>query len=695
MVHSASVRLLFLIAASSILLCRLVLSSFSPTGNSDRKKVYAGPSPMERIRGDEVPKIEDYTAKPLFRRTNDIVGTLAYAHVLVEIDLQKIQESLTTTCKCRYPLNSTPKAVAAQLRLHFLNDICDEHENFLDDQITFITDFIHATQPAFNDSNPESRPKRAAGLILVGAAIMISSINSFYNTYQIAQIQESLKSLNPTILAVKDLARSVDTLNVDVLVLKQALINHFNGTNKFFKRIEGLFHAEACATAIFASAHRLNKIQAGLNSLAQGFITPNLIRPKTVRKTLIALSAQLLRDDYKLTIDSATQFFQLPTSYSLNDKNVLIIYVHVPLKLSGTTLELYEYLPLPIHLFQNNSYYYQIVPDAQYIASHSARRDLRELTASQIARCRMTAGLYYCEHQNILYDYSHGSCITALYKNQIEKIRDTCKFKVTNLPLVVQLDNFHFIIFSPTSIQITFNCRGGKNSITKSIQIHGLKAVYLPAGCSANCDHFYFAAQTNINISLPSDVALPAFNLSSILLLNDDEIINDKISEALIHMTEPIRISDAIRYLQEVNVSGWWIPTAWTNTLLSIISAILFALGAYFELRRPALRAVDNIIKAAISDTVTHFRNQFPSPPIPQYQAFPAQTPTMTGASETFLQTPMTSYPRPGSIFVMPSDQLYRAPRQEMEMMNIPPSAPLLSKQNSDASTKTMTTNVD
>ena len=57
-----------------------------------------------------------------------------------------------------------------------------------------------------------------------------------------------------------------------------------------------------------------------------------------------------------------TQFFQLPTSFSLTTDNKLMIYIHVPLRLSSTTLTLYEYLSLPIHLFQNNSYYYQILP---------------------------------------------------------------------------------------------------------------------------------------------------------------------------------------------------------------------------------------------------------------------------------------------------------------------------------------------
>jgi len=127
----------------------------------------------------------------------------------------------------------------------------------------------------------------------------------------------------------------------------------------------------------------------------------------------------------------ASDLFQIEVShlYTLaTDKFTLIL--HIPMVTNSNLLDLYKFLPLPIHFnFASNI---SIMPDVGQtnLLAIGHSQSFQAISSTDLHACLHLGDTFFCKGRKVMETSSKRSCLGALYMANSNSIQNNCRFKI-------------------------------------------------------------------------------------------------------------------------------------------------------------------------------------------------------------------------------------------------------------------------
>jgi hypothetical protein len=263
-----------------------------------------------------------------------------------------------------------------------------------------------------------TRDKRFLDLIALGMSAASLTLSTF-NSAKISKLETQIASSNKRIDHLVDITslhekhfKAVDQ-KLDDVADKVALMLKVNKVH--FAKMTDIME-QKFGTA-FAISERLIHT-AYNNKLSPGALHHEALLEIVKYVNEIAENRELLS-----FIHQPSDLFLVETSYVYKpDEKIFILVMHVPLVAPQNLMQLYEFIPLPVHFnFSGNVSVTPEVSNNNMIAvGHSQSYQI--ISSSDLQTCNKMGDTYFCKGRNVLLTDLTKMCLGALYLTNAKDI---------------------------------------------------------------------------------------------------------------------------------------------------------------------------------------------------------------------------------------------------------------------------------
>ena len=348
----------------------------------------------------------------------------------------------------------------------------------------------------------------------------------------------------------------------------------------------------------------LEHLQLQINMLATGRLTPSTVTPSNLRKLLIEIK-QRLKTPMRLSGNPEHEiwhFYKYLTCSTIFQDNKILSIVPVPLLDMQEELEVFQIHSLPLPDLQTATSGFVMTAEyeleAQAIALNKARTKLVLLNGGEIKACTTTT-MGFCSIKSPLYPmYANEFCVTALFRNQPEKVRRHCQVKVklnTTLPQAEYISEGRWMV--STQRPLTFNVLCPDSSPSTIRVEPPMKVVPLGMACVGVSEALtlapYYKQESSFLVNDTSLNSINSYVVSNVTLweplhkqipkLQPLEIPRKLGSVKEIELKPLIRRLERVDSTMETDDWTWW-QIALCGTGLSIgVTLIVGAIGLLFK----------------------------------------------------------------------------------------------------------------
>ena len=375
---------------------------------------------------------------------------------------------------------------------------------------TWVVDRHRADLPDHN-----LRPKRQIVMGVLALIGVVSAVSTYYNVEQLHSIGTSTEKKNIAIMQNQEGRISIDQKAVSILNTTVNLISEH--LDELGLRVHHTEKMLSLSLAMDTAMDQMQRIIRGLNALADRRLSPDLVRAEDLSLTVERLRRQLSKMGYELGIGPVQSIFSCECSHLVFQNGSMLVVVHLPALKSGTKMDLYELVSLPVMMDSDHysavkksedgaEVYLKPQPSKKIIAVQPETNMVRALTRDDLAKCEDMNSVFFCPDLNIYHRDDEEECVVGLYTKNSEIIRDHCPWTVHPAQdAAVQLDSNHFVIYQHDKREIKLQC--GKAIRTKAMR--GLWEFYVPPGCTLTCDKFVIHGQMDFAITAPTVISHP------------------------------------------------------------------------------------------------------------------------------------------------------------------------------------------
>jgi hypothetical protein len=128
-------------------------------------------------------------------------------------------------------------------------------------------------------------------------------------------------------------------------------------------------------------------------------------------------------------VNYPSDLFQVEVLHLFNP--VTLVILHIPLVSKSNLLELYKFLPLPIHLnFTTNvSITLDIGPGNLLTIGHS--KSFQTISSKDLNSCLQLRDTFFGKGRKVMETILQKSCLASLYLANAEAIQSPCKFEAS------------------------------------------------------------------------------------------------------------------------------------------------------------------------------------------------------------------------------------------------------------------------
>jgi hypothetical protein len=130
-------------------------------------------------------------------------------------------------------------------------------------------------------------------------------------------------------------------------------------------------------------------------------------------------------------VNYTSDLFQIEVSHLYNPVTMeFTLILHIPMVSNTNLLDLYEFLPLPIHFnFSAKVSITPVVSQSNLLASGHLK-SFQTISSSDLHSCLRLGDTFFCKGRKVMETSLKRSCRGALYLTNTEAIQTTCMFKV-------------------------------------------------------------------------------------------------------------------------------------------------------------------------------------------------------------------------------------------------------------------------
>lgn len=234
---------------------------------------------------------------------------------------------------------------------------------------------------------------------------------------------------------------------------------------------------------------RLNELIQGVFELVEGKLSPHLITPNTIRKTLIDIEG-ILRDKFSyfhlILTDPEDIYKKVQTFYTRNGAK-LYISLKFPVSPFAQPLTLFKILSFPVPLNQTSNHATHLVDLPDLLAVTNGLTYYTVLDKTELFHCSRSK-IIMCKINKALTPFTYNSCVLALFKNDKELIKQHCDFRVSLehiSPKFIELSHTSILVYKTKVLE--FDCQTGKRMQPGC----DFCIVHVPCGCSVSTSNMY------------------------------------------------------------------------------------------------------------------------------------------------------------------------------------------------------------
>jgi len=179
----------------------------------------------------------------------------------------------------------------------------------------------------------------------------------------------------------------------------------------------------------------------------------------------------------------ASDLFQIEVShlYTLATNEFTLI-LHIPIVANSNLLDLYEFLPLPIHFnFASNI---SITPDVGQtnLLAIVHSQSFQAISSADLPTCLHLGDTFFCNGRKVIETSLKRSCLGALYMANSESIQNHCRFKMAEArEKIFELSENTWAVYSVGTISTNEVCPAA--NVVTAIQIQSGDTIRIKPGC--------------------------------------------------------------------------------------------------------------------------------------------------------------------------------------------------------------------
>ena len=398
---------------------------------------------------------------------------------------------------------SNSSICAAKNRLAFaVNAIRTELGHHLNDTVKLLEQLLP------NTVLPKDVKKKRAIFSFLGS--IIHDITGLSTEEQMQQVQGQINLLKKAISTVGNtLTREGSELSSFMNALDDRLTNAMNGVQENALQTQTLaleFHnatenLERLSFLISANivkelanvqtiTHQYDLFKQSLADLAEGKLSPLLIKPALIRQTITNIQGILTRDYPNFFLVSTNpQYYYKHAKFLVYRKNShILITVYFPIS-SVQTFELFRVYSWPSPVNETTSEATQIRNLPDYFAISNDRQFFVSLTNEETSHC-VGNEIQVCTFRPTMQSISSTNCVANLFLGNVPQIKQQCDFRfLSNVikPHLLNIGNGQLIVYQTPRIII--ECPPNRRHVMPGCNFC---LIHLQCGCLAISEDILF-----------------------------------------------------------------------------------------------------------------------------------------------------------------------------------------------------------
>ena len=418
---------------------------------------------------------------------------------------------------------SSSKICAAKNRLAFnINAIRIELGHNLNDTVKLLDQLLPNTElPS------DSKQKRAI-FSFIGS--IIHDLTGLSDEDEINQIKGQINLLKKAISTVGNtLTRQGSDLSSFIRTVNDRITNAINGVRENALQTEELameFHnatqnLERLSFLISASIvkelanvqtinHQYNIFKQAISDLAEGKLSPLLIKPALLRKTITDIQNMLTRDypNFFLLSTNPQYYYKHANFYVYRHDSNILVTLHFPIS-CVQTFELYRVYSWPSPVNDSTAAATQIKDLPDYLAISIDKQFFVPLTSEETSHC-IGADLLICKFRPTMRSVSSKNCVANLFLGNVPQIKEQCNFRFLSnaiKPHLLNIGQGQLIVYQTPRIIV--ECPPNKRKVIPGCNFCMIK---LTCGCLAISEDILFqssiTSKNSITKLYPVNLAL-------------------------------------------------------------------------------------------------------------------------------------------------------------------------------------------
>jgi hypothetical protein len=249
------------------------------------------------------------------------------------------------------------------------------------------------------------------------------------------------------------------------------------------------------------------------------------------------------------------------------------IIVHIPLVSNANLLELYEFLPLPIHF--NFSSNISITPDVGHdnLLAIGHSKSFQTISSTDLHSCLHLRDTFFCKGRKVIKTSLQKSCLGSLYLANAEAIQKTCKFKVAEASdKIFELAENTWAVYSTGTINTNQVCQA-KNTI-QTRQIKSGDTVSIDLGCYIRTMDHVISVDKSETVEIQKKTMDCTRELAELFGRANTEGIHTAIQGLRMKYSEEFNASKLFKELDQIKPAN----AHWTFTLPAAMIEIALAI---------------------------------------------------------------------------------------------------------------------
>ena len=397
----------------------------------------------------------------IFKQIGTYATYIEYHHIYIPINLQKYSEIPAKALDIieEYCQNQDKKDEATSAALNMTKSKIENLQNEFNDVIQGLPLTDEKSRKNIEIFFAEDCYNGRHRCVDIEGLLTVSKSKSVIT--HIAEIQ-------PDYLNHLDLYSNEYVENLQQMVKFNPLILSFASNNIFYKTEE--ISKNIMSTINQAKSHSLSE---------------DLLSLTTVQKVYNHLHEMYNSRSMDMMLDSPRDLYQAEVSYQyMPEEKQLRLFLHVPMIMQEKSLNLYQFIPVPVSqtLTQNMSI---ILSLKENFIAVGPEFEFKVLSQLDLNNCKVhkRSTTYVCSGRSVVGTDMESSCLGAYFLGKVPQIISHCSFELSPIQeLVFPIGSNEWIISSPSTFSTVVTCPDS----FQPIQIEPFSVVNVPDGCTLN-----------------------------------------------------------------------------------------------------------------------------------------------------------------------------------------------------------------